>query len=74
MMQYTKMNFSNDPKYIKELWLCDSCQTSISTQSHVLWCPAYAPLRENKSLNNDKDFASYLQSVLEIRANLNIDK
>ena len=74
MMQYIKMNFSNDLKYQKELWMCNSCQSSIDTQSHVMWCHAYAQLRENKSMDNDKDIAKYLQEVLKIRSKLDIAK
>ena len=65
MMIYTKMNFSHDPKYEKELWVCEGCKVSISTQSHVLWCPSYLSLRENKNITNDKDLAQYLQAVFK---------
>ena len=68
------MNFHSDEHYRKELWKCDSCQSAIDTQSHVLWCRAYVKLRENKDLNNDQDIDQYLQEVLEIRSNLNINK
>ena len=74
MMQFTKMNYSNDPTYRKELWQCNSCQTNIDTQSHILWCPAYAKLRENKDINNNKDLSNYLLEVLKIRTNLNLTK
>ena len=68
------MNFSSDEKYRKELWQCDSCQSAIDTQSHVMWCSAYTELREDKNFNNDKDIAKYIQEVLKIRSNLNIIK
>ena len=74
MMRYVKMNFSNDKNYRKELWKCDSCQSAIDTQSHVLWCSAHSKIRENKSLTSDNDLAKYLQDVLEIRSKLNIEK
>ena len=72
--QHIKMNFPSDEHYRKKLWKCDSCQSAIDTQSYVLWCRAYVKLRENKDLNNDQDIAQYLQEVLEIRSNLNINK
>ena len=74
MMEKVKMNYSSDPKYSKDLWMCDSCQSSIDTQSHVLWCPAYVTIRENKNLSDDKDLAKYLQEVLKIRTQLHIKK
>ena len=74
MMRYTKMNFSHDPRYEKELWVCESCNLAISTQSHVLWCPSYLSLRENKNINNDKELAQYLQAVFKIREKLDQNK
>ena len=35
----TKFNFKNKKSYRNELWLCDSCKTSIETQIHLLLCP-----------------------------------
>ena len=74
MMQYVKMNYMNDMKYVKTLWLCNSCQTSIDNMDHVLWCKSYRQLRQGKNLENDKDLAQYLHDVLKIRSNLEIDK
>ena len=74
MIQHVKMNFSNDPIYRKELWQCNSCCSNIDTMSHVLWCPAYANLRENRDIDSNKDLANYLLEVLKIRSNLNILK
>ena len=48
-----KLNFENKKNYSHELWLCDSCETSIESQSHLLWCPAYQNLREGKDLSKD---------------------
>jgi hypothetical protein len=39
-----KMNYMNNPKYKAELWSCDSCETHIDSQSHILYCPAYKQL------------------------------
>ena len=70
MMQYVKMNYMNEPKYVKTLWLCNSCQTSIGNMDHVLWCKSYRKVRQGKNLGNDKDLAQYLHDVLKIRSNL----
>ena len=69
-----KMNFLNTPQYRAEMWRCDSCQTCIDSQSHVLYCPAYQQLREGKSLTSDQDIVTYFKEVLEIRLKLDIDK
>ena len=68
------MNYLNNPKYKSELWLCDSCETMIDSQSHVLYCPAYMQLREGKSLTSDSDNVEYFKKVLEIRTKLNLNK
>ena len=47
-----KMNMKGNPKFAAELWRCDDCQ-SMDSQSHILWCPAYAPLWEGKNLDDD---------------------
>ena len=67
-----KLNFKNKNNYSNELWLCDSCQSSIESQSHLLWCPAYQNLRDGKNLNNDKDLINYIKQVLEIRQDLKL--
>ena len=69
-----KMNYMNNPKYKAELWSCDSCETLIDSQSHILYCPAYKQLREGKSLTSDSDIVEYFKKVLEIRTKLNLNK
>jgi len=69
-----KFNYKNDPKYRAKLWVCDSCESAIDTQSHILWCPSYAELREDKSLNNDNDLIEYLINVFKIRDKLKLNK
>ena len=54
-----KENFKN--KYKNEGFLCDSCESKIDQNSHVLYCPSYTSLRKGKSLNSDSDLAQYLQ-------------
>ena len=67
-----KLNFKN--KHRDGNYLCDSCESESDLNTHVLFCPAYASLRQDKSLNCDKDLANYLQSVLEMRTNLRINR
>ena len=62
-----KMNYPNDYKFNKDLWVCDSCRRAIDTQSHVIVCGAYSKLREGKDINNDIDVAQYLAEVMKIR-------
>ena len=69
-----KFNYKHMPKNEKSLWQCDSCQTAIETQSHIMWCPSYSELREGKDINNDNDLIEYVKSVLKIREKLNITK
>ena len=47
-------------------------ESSIESQSHLLWCPAYKNLREEKNLNNDDDLLEYVKKVLEIRQDLKL--
>ena len=61
-----KMNRKSDPQFAKELWRCNDC-LSMDSQSHILWCPAYAPLREGKNLDDDLDLVTYFQKVIKIR-------
>ena len=68
-----KENYKNMPKY-KGNMMCDSCMSKIDQNTHVLFCPSYSVLREGKSLNNDTDLAEYLQKVIEIRSNLDINR
>ena len=66
-MYECKMNFLNNPVFKAEMWRCDSCQSCVDSQSHILYCPAYQQLREGKSLSSDQDIVSYFQEVLAIR-------
>ena len=71
-MMDVKFNYS--AKHEKELWLCDSCCSSIETQSHLLFCPAYSTLREGKDLLNDDHLIEYVQKVMHIRSKMNLRK
>ena len=65
-MTKTKLNYKNDPSNKNSLWMCDDCQ-SVDSQEHILWCPAYGHLRENKDLNDDRHLTRYFQQVLQLR-------
>ena len=69
-----KFNYKHMPRNEKSLWKCDSCQTSIETQSHIMWCPSYSELRAGKDIQNDKDLIEYVTKVMKIRERLNITK
>ena len=65
-MTNTKMNQQSDKAHAKSLWKCDECR-NIDSQSHIVWCPFFADLREGKSLQNDDDLVEYFREVLNIR-------
>ena len=65
-MVKTKMNMKN----LDANWLCNSCETAIDNQSHLIWCPAYTKLREGKNLESDKDLIDYFTKVLKIVVNI----
>ena len=73
-MTDVKFNYKNNPVNRATLWYCDSCQSAVETQSHILWCPAYSELRQGKDINNDEHLIDYVRKVLEIRDNLKITK
>ena len=68
----SKMNFKK--KYQNEQMLCDSCESSIDVNSHILHCPAYTLLRQNRQTNNDTHLAEYIKEVMEIRINLRLNR
>ena len=69
-----KFNYKSDKENSADLWRCDSCQTSIETQDHVLWCPAYVDFRLNKNINDDQDLIDYFRKVLAVRDKLKLTK
>ena len=74
MTRLVKMNYMSELRYIKDLWMCDSCQTKIDSMKHVLWCPSYSELRAGKNMDDDHDLARYLHDVMLTRSKLNIQK
>ena len=73
-MYKSKLNLKNDPTFRKEGYLCDSCMSKEDDNLHVLFCDSYRDLRQGKSLLNDKDLATYLLQVLNIRKKLSWNK
>lgn len=69
-----KFNYKHDPINSACLWRCDSCQSSIDTQDHIMWCPSYSELREGKNIKNDNDLIEYFQKVMKIREKLKLTK
>ena len=65
-MLQVKMNQKSNPAFSAKSWKCDDC-LSVDFQSHILWCPAYASLREGKNLYDDMDLVTYYQEVMHIR-------
>ena len=53
-----KMNQQNRKDFAHNLWKCSECG-NVDTQSHILWCPYFASLREGKSLESDLDLVGY---------------
>ena len=74
MNQFVKMNYMNEFKNIRSLWLCDSCKTSIDSMGHVLWCPSYSDLRTDKDMKDDQVMAKYLHDVMLIRSKLDLQR
>ena len=68
-----KMNRKSDPKHAAQLWKCSGCG-NLDTQSHIMWCPSFAPLREGLDVSNDTDVIHYFQEVFKLRENLETNK
>ena len=66
MVKTVKLNYKNDPCNKRSMWQCDDC-SSIDSQEHILWCPAYSLFRLEKDLDSDKDLTRYFQQVLQFR-------
>ena len=69
-----KLNFKQKPEYKAEHYLCDSCESEIDENTHVLFCRSYQNLREGKDLNSDSDLCDYLRKVLSIRSELRLNR
>ena len=69
-----KLNFKQKPEYKAEGYLCDSCESEVDENTHVLFCSSYKSLREGKDLNSDSDLCDYLRKVLSIRSELRLNR
>ena len=65
-MTNVRMNQVSDSKNAKVLWKCNEC-SNIDTQSHILWCPYFASIRDGKSMDNGSDLVDYFKEVFKIR-------
>ena len=66
MVKDVKLNQRYNPEYERKLLLCDECG-KVHSQSHIMWCPAYAMLRKGLDIDNDLDVVHYFQSVVKLR-------
>ena len=62
-----RMNFLNDEDFSKKLWMCPGCDNRLDTQAHVMTCPAYSQLREDRDLSKNKDLVVYFSDVVRLR-------
>ena len=69
-----KMNTMNNSKFKADMWRCDSCESCIDSQSHILYWSAYKDLREGRALSSDDDIVLYFREVLAIRMKLDLNK
>ena len=65
-----KFNYKNDYRYSHELWKCEGCKSAVETQSHIMYCPAFANLREGKNIDSDLDLVQYFNQVMILRLKL----
>ena len=79
MTPTVKMNFPSDEEFASQLWSCSGCGNSDlgyelagsrDTQQHIMLCPGYEELRENKNLEDDRDLVKYFSQVIKRRQDL----
>jgi hypothetical protein len=79
MTPTVKMNFPSDEDFASQLWSCSGCGNSDlgyelagsrDTQQHIMICPGYEELRENKNLEDDRDLVKYFSQVIKRRKDL----
>jgi hypothetical protein len=74
MTRYVKLNYKHNTQYVKDLWQCDSCQSTIDSMKHMLWRPSYSKHRKDRNLDENQDLAKYLHEVRAIRSKLKLQK
>ena len=77
MTPTVRMNFPSDTDFARKLWTCPGCSDDKAeyatvegmrdTQAHILSCPGYEDLREDKDLSSDKDLVGYFRLVMNRR-------
>ena len=77
MTPTVRMNFPSDTDFARKLWTCPGCSDEKAeyatvegmrdTQAHILSCPRYEDLREDKDLSSDKDLVGYFRLVMNRR-------
>ena len=79
MTPTVKMNFPSDEEFASQLWSCSGCgnsdlgyelAASRDTQQHIMLCPGYEELRENKNSEDDRDLVKYFSQVIIRRQDL----
>ena len=66
-----KSHQMSNKEYARDLWSCPcGAQESIG---HLTRCYLYAPQRENKDLEEEDQLVQYLQEVLKLRAEANLE-
>ena len=66
MLRTVKMNQKSNAVFARQLWACNQCG-KIDSQSHIMWCPALASLREGLNIDNDLDVVHYYQKGISLR-------
>ena len=77
MTPTVRMNFPSDTEFARKLWTCPGCSEDKTehntvegrrdTQAHILICPGYEDLRQDKDLSSDKDLVGYFRLVMKKR-------
>ena len=67
MTKTVQANYKGDQKFKSNDWKCKECQV-LDTQEHIVRCPTYRSLRNDKNLTNDKDLIDYFRKVIDIRS------
>ena len=79
MTPTVRMNFPSDTEFTKQLWTlwtCFGCTSGETggeevgcrdTQTHIIVCPGYADMRQDKNLSEDKDLVTYFSEVIKKR-------
>ena len=61
-----KLNQKSSKSHAAKLWKCGEWGY-LDSQSHIMWCTYFAPLREGLDVKNDLDVVHYFQQVFKHR-------